>query len=171
MMNQRVWNRIVAALKTRPRLSDAVDFGVAAVVFALCADIIGTPGGLIHSSPREPHALAWLALRALFIPALGEEIVFRGALIPSKSEMRRPARAIAISTAFFTLWHVVETLWLPGAAATFLRADFLTLAALLGFLCALLRSRSGSLWTAVALHWLVVVAWQGWFGGPSLGAR
>lgn len=77
---------------------------------------------------------------------------------------------IALSTLAFTLWHVVETTFLPNSAATFLRADFLALAAWLGVLCALLRWRSGSIWTAVALHWLVVVAWQGWFGGPTFGA-
>ncbi|MES1200465.1 MAG: CPBP family glutamic-type intramembrane protease [Pseudomonadota bacterium] len=152
-------------------MSDAAELAVAAIAFALCADIIGTPSGLIQWSPRAPSALASLALRAFFIPALGEEVMFRGALIPSRQEAPHPARAIAVSTALFTLWHVLETLWLPGAAATFLRADFLALAALLGFLCALLRWRSGSLWTAVALHWLVVVTWQGWFGGPSLGVR
>jgi predicted Abi (CAAX) family protease len=46
----------------------------------------------------------------------------------------------------------------------------LALAALLGFACAILRWRASSIWTAVALHWVVVVAWQGWFGGLSFGA-
>ena len=62
-MYQRVWPRIFAALKTRPRLSDAVELAVAVIAFALCADIIGTPSGLIHWSPRASSALASLALR------------------------------------------------------------------------------------------------------------
>jgi predicted Abi (CAAX) family protease len=111
-----------------------------------------------------------LALRALLIPALGEELFFRAALAPGREEGGRVAAPIVNSTLLFTLWHVVETGFLPGSAATFLRADFLTLAALLGLACAILRWRSNSIWTAVALHWIVVVAWQGWFGGPSFGA-
>ena len=95
--------------------------------------------------------------------------MFRAALVPSRSEASRASVAIALSVLAFTLWHVVETLFLPYSAATFLRADFLALAALLGLFCALLRWRSGSIWTAVALHWLAVVAWQGWLGGPSFG--
>ena len=86
-------------------------------------------------------------------------------------EAARAALWIALSCALFTLWHVVETTFLPGSAATFLRADFLAMAAALGLLCALLRWRSGSIWTAVALHWAAVVAWQGWFGGPAFGAE
>ncbi len=76
---------------------------------------------------------------------------------------------IALSTLAFTLWHVIETFFLPSSAATFLRPDFLALAALLGLAGAILRWRSDSIWTAVALHWLVVLAWQAWFGGPSFG--
>ncbi len=90
-------------------------------------------------------------------------------LVPSRDEAPNALRPIALSVVLFAAWHVVETLFLPGSAATFLRADFLALAALLGLLCAILRWRSGSIWPAVALHWIVVVAWQGWFGGPSFG--
>ena len=111
-----------------------------------------------------------LAVRAFFIPALGEEFVFRALLVPSRVDAPNAIWPIALSVTLFTLWHVVETLFLPNSSATFLRADFLALAALLGLLCALLRWRSGSIWTAVHLHWLVVIAWQGWFGGPSFGA-
>jgi len=125
---------------------------------------------LLHWSPLSAPQLAVLAARALFIPALGEELMFRAALIPGRHEGAPALPWIALSVVLFTGWHVVETTFLPGSAATFLRADFLTLAAVLGLLCALLRWRSESIWTAVALHWLVVVAWQGWFGGPRFGA-
>ena len=43
-------------------------------------------------------------------------------------------------------------------------------AATLGLGCALIRWRTGSLWPAVALHWLVVVTWQTLLGGPGLDA-
>jgi predicted Abi (CAAX) family protease len=148
---------------------------ISEAVFAACAfgviaaTLIARPE-LIAYAPRAPGEIAFIALRAFFIPALGEELVFRAALIPGPDEGVKPALPIAISTLVFTLWHVTETAFLPNSAATFLRPDFLTLAALLGVACAILRWRSGSIWTAVALHWIAVVAWQGWFGGPSFGA-
>jgi predicted Abi (CAAX) family protease len=71
----------------------------------------------------------------------------------------------------FTLWHVATALTiLPGARATFLRADFLAIAALEGAVCAWLRRRTGSVWPGVALHWAEVMVWKTWLGGPSLGA-
>ncbi len=147
-----------------------LDLALAACAFAAIAAIIGAATGLLHYAPREPGATALLVVRAFFIPALGEELVFRAMLVPSSAEAPKPFWPIAFAVLAFTLWHVVETLFLPGAAATFLRADFLSLAAVLGLFCALLRWRSGSIWTAVLLHWLAALAWQGWFGGPSFGA-
>lgn len=161
----RAWR----ALATRPRAEDIGDLALAAALLAALAAIIGAGTGLLRWSPLPAAQLAPLALRAFVVPALGEEFLFRALLVPASSEAPRPALWIALSCALFTLWHVVETTFLPGSAVTFLRADFLALAAALGLLCALLRWRSGSIWTAVALHWIVVVAWRGWFGGPSFG--
>jgi predicted Abi (CAAX) family protease len=61
-------------------------------------------------------------------------------------------------------------LFLPRAAPIFLRPDFLACAAILGAGCALIRWRTASIWPAVALHWLVVVIWQTWLGGPEVAA-
>jgi predicted Abi (CAAX) family protease len=160
--------RVRAALTTQPDARDLVDLALAAAVFAALAALIAANTGLLRSAPLAAPQLGLLALRALVIPAFGEELFFRAALVPARTETARPALWIGLSVALFTAWHMLETTFLPGSAATFLRADFLALAAALGLLCALLRWRSGSIWTAVALHWLAVVAWQGWFGGPAL---
>lgn len=162
--------RIAAALKTVPRARDLVELLLAACVLALAAGLLSLGSDLTQWSPRTPLEILVLAARAFFIPALGEELIFRAALVPSRASNVKPILPIAASTALFTLWHVVETTFLPGSAATFLRPDFLVFAAMLGLCCAVLRYRSGSIWTAVALHWLLVVAWQGWFGGPSFGS-
>ncbi|MBK8545307.1 MAG: CPBP family intramembrane metalloprotease [Caulobacteraceae bacterium] len=139
------------------------------MVFAAVAAAISLATGLAHWSPRDLGQFAFLALRAFFIPALGEELMFRAALVPAVGESKNPAFWIVVSTLLFGLWHVADTVFLPGSASTWLRFDFLALAMLLGLLCAILRFRSGSIWTAVALHWIIVVAWQGWFGGPAFG--
>lgn len=165
LIARRAWR----ALATRPRGADVRDLALAAALFAAFAAIVGAWDGLLNWSPLPAPQLALLALRAFVVPALGEEFLFRALLVPARSEAPRPALWIAVSCTLFTLWHVIETTFLPGSAAAFLRADFLALAAALGLLCALLRWRSGSIWTAVALHWAAVVVWQGWFGGPSFG--
>jgi|CXWL01.1.fsa_nt_gi predicted Abi (CAAX) family protease len=164
-MLQRGWRACVTA----PTPRDFAESAMALCLFAAVAAFGASAFGLAHLTPRSAPEIALLAVRALFIPAFGEEFVFRAMLVPSRDEAPNALPPIALSVVLFTAWHVVETLFLPGSAATFLRVDFLALAALLGLLCAILRWRSGSIRTAVALHWIIVVAWQGWFGGPSFG--
>lgn len=164
-----ILRRVQRAFTTIPRPRDWAEGAVAIVVFAALAGLVSKASGLAYWSPRDGSAIAIIALRAFFIPALAEELVFRAALIPAKGEDGGGWISIAVSTLAFTAWHVAETTFLPGSGATFLRLDFLLFAATLGLTCAVLRWRSGSIWTSVALHWIVVVAWQGWFGGPAFG--
>jgi len=119
------------------------------------------------SQSRPWPTILKTAAIALFIPAIGEELLFRALPIPDRSETPRALWAIVGSTAVFTGWHVVETLWQPEHRALFLRPDFLAWAAWLGIWCAVLRRRSGSVWPGVVMHWLTVVAWIGWLGGPG----
>ncbi len=160
--------RLRRALATAPT---ARDWGEAAVGVALLAAVFGPLGfatGLLHWEPRPWPVILKCAAVVLFVPALGEELPFRGALIPDRGEARRALAPILGSTAVFTLWHVVETSWLAEERTTFLRWDFLAWAAALGLVCAVLRRRSGSVWSPVALHWAAVVAWMGWLGGRPL---
>ena len=130
---------------------------------------IGFTGGLFQV--RANYAGLPLRLFAvIFVPALGEEAVFRGLLVPDRSETARPWAAMATATVLFACWHVVETLFLPHAAAIFLRPDFLASVVAEGVGCALIRWRTGSLWPVVALHWLEVTVWQTWLGGLDIAA-
>lgn len=131
---------------------------------------VGFSGGLYHFTAAGMAALPTRLVSVFFVPSLSEEAVFRGILVPDRSETPKPLAAIAIATLIFTAWHVVETLFLTHAAPIFLRADFLACAAILGAGAAVIRWRTGSIWPAVALHWLVVVIWQTWLGGPGLEA-
>jgi predicted Abi (CAAX) family protease len=105
----------------------------------------------------------------LLAPAFGEEVVFRGLLVPSRAESAKPAPQIALATSAFIAWHLVEAkLILPTAATLFERPDFLACAGLVGLGCAVIRWRTGSVWPAVTLHWLMVTIWQTWLGGLTL---
>lgn len=126
---------------------------------------VGFAGGLYRLQVGDLAGLPLRMLMVFFIPALGEEAVFRGLLVPDRSETERPWATIAIVTAAFTAWHVVQAPFAPEVAPVFLRLDFLLTAVIEGFGCAVIRWRTGSLWPAVALHWAEVVVWQTWLGG------
>jgi len=162
----RLWIRLRRAVCSPPSIRDLVELAVAIILFGAMATLIGRD--LLRPVSLPFAALASMATLAFVVPALGEEVVFRGLLIPGRDE-NRELGALWLSTAFFTAWHIVEAFtFLPGAASLFLRVDFLVLAACLGLACGVLRLRSGGLWTAVALHWLAVVIWKGFLGGPAL---
>jgi uncharacterized protein len=159
--------RLKRAVTTVPKSRDWLEFAAVAAIVAGVAVPLGLKTGLLHYEPRPAKTIAMAALIVIFIPALGEELPFRGLMIPDRSEAKRAIWPIVISTALFTCWHVVETLWQPKERALFTRPDFLAWAAWLGVWCAILRRRSGSVWPGVILHWATVVGWIGWFGGPS----
>jgi predicted Abi (CAAX) family protease len=159
--------RLKRAVLTRPTIRDLVEFLIATAVLAVVFGPLGFSTGLLVFDPQPPGVVAVTALIALFIPALGEELPFRGVLIPDRTETGRATGQIVISTLIFVLWHLVERAWQPEHWSLFSRPDFLAWAGGLGLACAILRRRSGSIWTAVALHWIAVVVWIGWLGGPS----
>lgn len=159
--------RLVLAVTTLPRGRDWAELCVAALVLGVCAALVGPP----LMAPKWAPLPTWLpiAATALIIPAMTEELVFRGLMIPGRNEGFNAAVWLAISTGLFVLWHIVEVAtFLPGAAPIFLRPDFLCLAAVLGGVCGLLRRRSASLWTAIILHWAAVAVWKISLGGPGL---
>jgi uncharacterized protein len=104
-----------------------------------------------------------LAIAALgfFVPALGEEMVFRVALA-GRTGVWRATLALAL----FVLWHPAQVwLGLPMAQPAFLEPGFLIIAAALGLTCTLAWRMTGSVWSAVVIHWLTVVGWKALLGG------
>jgi len=141
---------------------------IGAPALALMA-IVGLSTGLYVLGPGDLSALPLAALTIFFVPAIGEEAVFRGLMVPSRSEAARPVLAIALSNLVYVAWHPLEGLtFLPGARHLFTRPDFLLVTGVLGLACALVRWRTASIWPAVLLHWAAVVVWKTWLGGPAL---
>jgi len=162
----RLLARVRTSLTTWPSARGwalTVVVGAAALALELA---IGLAGGFLRPAPADWSSLVWSLPLAVFIPALGEELVFRGLLVPGREEAGRATTPILVSTVLFVCWHVFEGLtFMRAAAPIFLRSDFLATTAVLGLSCAVLRHRTGSLWPAVLLHWLEVAGWQIWFGG------
>jgi len=124
-------------------------------------------GGVIH---WQPHTEGWLPrlLSVMLVPAFTEELVFRGLLVPDRTETRRPILWIGGAVLVFIVWHVFEALVLLPGARMFLHPAFLTSAGLIGLACALMRYRTDSLWPGVILHGLLVWCWQVLLGGPDV---
>ncbi len=166
---KRVFGRLASSLATWP---DAAGWAASAWVGAATLVALGVVGFSTGLYALHPARLAGLPLRlitVLIAPAIGEEALFRGLLVPGREETDRPAAALLLATFVFVIWHMVEAeTFLPAAATLFERPDFLLCAGLLGAGCGWIRWRTGSLWPAVALHWLMVTIWQTWLGGLIL---
>jgi len=159
--------RLRRSLTTLPDARGWALCGLAAVIVGGLMAGIGFSTGLYALTPTVP-GLPLRLLTVLFVPALGEEIPFRGLLVPARDETRRPWIAIAVSTALYVAWHPLEALTFLPQGGMFLRPDFLACTAILGLGCAWMRWRTGSLWPAVILHGGFVVVWQTWLGGVRL---
>lgn len=166
---RRLFTRLIVSLVTWPDMTGWRFSAVVGAATLTAVGIVGFSSGLYRLNPTNLNGLPLRILTVLVAPAFGEEAVFRGLLIPSRAESARPTLQIIVVTGVFVAWHLVEAnLILPKAAALFERPDFLACAGLVGLGCGVIRWRTGSLWPAVTLHWLMVTIWQTWLGGLTL---
>lgn len=110
-------------------------------VTAWLVQLIGPPGeieGLQKLVERDPLALTLIALSLL--PALAEEVLFRGVLVRSLAARFRVGFAIVLSAATFGVYH----LFLPQVVSTFV----------LGLVLALLAIRARSIVPSIIVHLL-----------------
>ncbi|WP_255110382.1 type II CAAX prenyl endopeptidase Rce1 family protein [Synechococcus sp. RedBA-s] len=164
------------------RLSDALfaPLGAAslgsalAVVAAYAALALPLGWGSGFLSPWRLEALG-PSLRAvpglLLMPALGEELLFRVALLPHPLEGESLAGSAAwgaLSVGLFVLYHpVAARCWYPAGRGVFGDGRFLVQCTLLGAACVLSYGLSGSLWPPVLLHGLAVTLWLWGLGGRA----
>ena len=159
--------RLLAGLRTLPSPRGWLFCLAVSVVTLAVMFVFGLSTGLYHLTSTQP-GLAYRMVLVFFAPALGEEIVFRGLLVPHREEGVTSPWPIRLSILLYVLWHVLEALtFLPHAAPVFLRLDFLACCGFLGVGCTVMRVATGSIWPAVILHWALVVVWQTWLGGVS----
>lgn len=122
-------------------------------------------GELAQIQP-PPDGTTTLRLAALLFlaPALGEELLFRGLLIPREGNT---TRWMAISVVLFVLWHPLQAITFgPPWAETFLDPWFLAAVAILGVALARIYAATRSLWPCILTHWLLVLGWKTLLGGP-----
>lgn len=134
-------------------------------VYAPLALALGRRDGLLPRAwiwPPLPQLLR-RGVASLLMPAFGEELLFRGLLLPHPLAGLTPLAMlpwIALSTGLFVLYHpLAGRLWYRQGRAVFDDPRFLLQCSLLGLACALAYGATGSLWWAVLIHWLAVVVW------------
>lgn len=162
-------HRELSIIFRAPRTGSISSVLLGTVVTVLAMGVIGFGTGFLDWRPRFEGLLETAAI-ALFLPALGEELIFRGPLLAliGRGRVSLVYFACAVSLALFVGWHVVSGAFiLTSAQDVFSDWRFLSLAGVLGFGLTAMTLLSRSIWPAVAFHWLVVVAWKGLFGGPS----
>jgi len=106
--------RVRLAVVTWPSVRAGLELSIATTIVAVAGAAIGIPSGLLHFAPRGPIEIARVAAIAFLAPALSEELIFRGALIPGRDEAKHGFAWIVVSTVLFTLWHVIENRLSPG---------------------------------------------------------
>ena len=125
--------------------------------------LVAHAGGLVRFG-ADPSMSLGLAASLFLAPALGEELLFRGLIIPRRGPQ---GRWIALSVLLFVLWHPLQAVTVgPPWAAAFLDPWFLAATAILGIALGRIYAATGSLWPCVLLHWLVVFGWKALLGGP-----
>lgn len=92
-------------------------------------------------------SVAMKLAQAFFLQGIPEELIFRGYLLQTLRE--RPKLAVAVSTGFFGIIHLLS---MGGQETAVDRILYLAPATAFGFLAAVLVVRLRSLWPAVGVH-------------------
>jgi membrane protease YdiL (CAAX protease family) len=138
---------------------------------------------LMHRLPHLPHAAA-LPVLFLFLAtvgmvgscfsALGEELGWRGFLVPQLAKVTSSPRVALISGAIWALWHYPIILFAGyrGAGPLWYSVMCFTVMVLgISFLFAWMRLKSGSVWTGVLLHASHNLFVQAFFDAQTRRAR
>lgn len=138
---------------------------------------------LIKRFPHLPQA-ARLPLRFLFLAtvgmlgscifALGEELGWRGFLVPQLAKLTSFPRVALISGTIWALWHYPLILFADyhGAGPRWYSVVCFTVMVLgLSFLFAWMRLKSGSVWTGMLLHGSHNIFVQAFFDAQTRPAR
>jgi predicted Abi (CAAX) family protease len=171
---QRRWLDLRDALTTVPGWRTWRTCALVYGLFLVCALPLGMSSGLlrpgaVHLAPAEIIGTSAL----LFVhPALVEEIVFRGLLLPRDHRAWPRGRLLLVAGAALVVYvvsHPINALlFRPQVLGLFGSAPYLALATLLGLACTAAYLISRSIWPPVAIHWVTVVSWIWLLGGHAL---
>ncbi|QPN59332.1 CPBP family intramembrane metalloprotease [Synechococcus sp. CBW1002] len=160
-------SRIASALLTPLTPTGVTLTAVLLVGYCAVALACGRRNGFLPRHWRWPKPLPGLvsSLALLPMPAIGEELLFRVALLPQPDSGASLATGLAwgaLSTGLFVLYHpLAAALWYPAARRVFSDGRFLSQCLGLAVVCLVAYAATGSLWPPVLIHWLAVSLWLG----------
>jgi predicted Abi (CAAX) family protease len=166
------------------RFSDALFTPLTSREIGLCLALLGTYAAVVlpagfnsgflcrQRQTSGPGSLLVNAAALLVMPALGEELLFRVALLPHPLEGVSLGSGLAwgaLSVGLFTAYHpLAGRLWYARGRRVFSDQRFLLPCALLGVICVIAYQATGSLWPPLLLHWIVVLVWLEFLDGRRL---
>lgn len=162
--------RVSIAFSTIPDLTDWLVAVMLVLIYTTIALNVGFRSGFLTIDVQTSKStIAGVLVGCLLSPGLTEELFFRVLILPHPEEN---ASGLVlwfwggVSLALFILYHPLNALtFYPVGRSTFMNPVFLRLAAILGGACSIAYLQSGSLWPAVAIHWLAVTVWLLLLGG------
>lgn len=156
----------IAALKNWPERKQWIAALRLAIPSLLIIAGLGFLSGWLVWAPAEFNAELLLAAALLFfVPALLEEIIFRGVLLSWLTQVTARWGAW-LSTLLFVAWHPLQALTIgPPWTTMFLHPAFWAATLILGIILAHIRIVSRSLWPVILIHWLTVLIWKVLLGG------
>ena len=163
-MKQR-YRDIALAIRTLPGARGWLRAGVELLWSGPVLLLAAYLGGLIKLGETASLAsLPGMSATLFVAPALGEELLFRAALIPRENPSWR---WVALSVVLFVLWHPLQAVTVgPPWASAFLDPWFLVAVAILGTALARIYAATRSIWPCVIAHWATVLVWKAFLGGP-----
>ncbi len=167
-------NDVRGALTTMPNARAWLTCGAMFAGFVGCAAPIGLLSGFLRPTAPPFAATHLVAMSvAVFVqPALVEEIIFRGVLLPREARTMSRGALLAVSLVALALYvtsHPINAaLFRPAAMGVFTSPVYLVLTTLLGVVCTTAYWWSKSIWPSVVIHWMTVLAWLWFLGGQRL---
>jgi predicted Abi (CAAX) family protease len=162
--------RLSAAVLTIPDFTDWLAAAAVALVCTAIALPVGFWSGFLKIDVQTSQStIVAVAVGCLFSPAITEEIFFRVLMLPHPEENVSGLMLWfwgCASLAVFVVYHPLNALtFYPVGQPTFMNPVFLLLTAVLGAACAIAYLLCGSVWPAVAIHWVAVTVWLLLLGG------
>lgn len=132
-------------------------WGVGVIPFtgAELVSTVGTATGLSMSLPLAILATVVVLILPSLFSALGEELGWRGLLVPELAKKNRFAATVVISSVIWALYHYPAILladYHSSAPVWFALPVFTISLFSVSLIAAWLRLKSGSVWTAALLH-------------------
>ena len=165
--------RLASAFTTVPTFSQWTWVGLTVALYGSAALWILHKAKLFkRSSEKVPVSkLLLLALIAIFTPSLIEETLYRVLLLPHPNEAATLSTTIGLTLFSVALYVVAHPLlaWLvwPWSRQIFYRGSFLAIVTLLGVACSFVYLLTGSVYAPLFIHWLTIVVWKAFYGGPD----